>query len=58
MSEGFCGCDETFYYYGHHQKIVWKQQTVQTAACSSCTFILLPPFLSQIILFSAQDPIP
>jgi len=26
-SEGICGCDETFYYYGHHQKVVWKQQT-------------------------------
>ena len=52
-SEGICGCDETFYYYGHHQKLVWKQQTT---ACSSCTFIRHPPFISPFILFAAEDP--
>jgi len=52
-SEGICGCDETFYYYGHHQKVVWKQQNT---ACSSCTFIPHPPFISPFILFSAKVP--
>lgn len=28
-TEGICGYDETFYYYGHHQKLIWKQQTTR-----------------------------